>query len=281
MDNKRPVSTKEASEPGFSYFEVQAHWGATKHFGGVKATQELAELCHVSQNKYVLEVGCGVGVTACYLAKSSGCSIIGLDLSERMVEWAERRAKRKGLVENVKFKVGDAQDLPFEDGLFDAVICESVTAFPKDQARAVSEYIRVTKPGGYVGLNEGTWLMTPPPAELVEYVHRTMAGAKFLIVDGWRQLLEGGGLVDIVVRTFQLSMLGQWANEMGGMDAGDVIDRTRSIGSFLSLYLRNPNFRKYAKEITPSGRVIKSLFTYLGYGIYAGKVLARSTDKTL
>jgi SAM-dependent methyltransferase len=163
--------------------------------------------------------------------------------------------------------------LPFEDGLFDAVICESVTAFPEDQARAVSEYVRVTKPGGYVGLNEGTWVMTPPPAELVEYIHWTMAGANFLTADGWMLLLEGAGLADIVVRTFKPSMLGQWANEIGGMDASDVIDRTRSIGSFLSLYLRNPNFRKYAKEITPSGKVIKSLFTYLGYGIYAGRVL--------
>jgi ubiquinone/menaquinone biosynthesis C-methylase UbiE len=222
MDNKRPMSTMKASEPEFSYFEAQAYWGTTKHFGGVKATQELAELCYVSQNKYVLEVGCGVGVTACYLAKRYGCSIIGLDLSERMVEWARRRAKRKGLVENVEFKVGDAQDLPFEDGLFDAVICESVTAFPEDQARAVSEYIRVTRPGGYVGLNEGTWVMTPPPAELVEYIHRTMAGANFLTADGWRLLLEGAGLADIVVKTFKPSMLGQWANEMGGMDAGGV-----------------------------------------------------------
>ena len=272
MNDKRPMSAKEASEPGFSYFEVQSYWGTTKHFGGFKATQELAELCHVSQNKYVLEVGCGVGVTACHLAKRYGCRIIGLDLSERMVEWARRRAKRKGLVENVEFKVGDAQDLPFEDGLFDAVICESVTAFPEDQARAVSEYIRVTRPGGYVGLNEGTWVMTPPPAELVEYIHRTMAGAKFMTADGWRHLLEVAGLADIAVRTFKLSMLGQWANEMGGLDAGDVIDRTRSVGSFLSLYLRNPNFRKYAKEISPSSKIVKSLFTYLGYGLYAGRV---------
>jgi ubiquinone/menaquinone biosynthesis C-methylase UbiE len=281
MDDKRPMSAQEASKPGFSYFEVQAYWGTTKHFGGVKATQELAEVCHVSQNKYVLEVGSGVGVTACCLAKRYGCSIVGLDLSERMVEWARRRAKRKGLAEIVEFKVGDAQDLPFEDGLFDAVICESVTAFPEDQARAVSEYVRVTKPGGYVGLNEGTWVMTPPPAELVEYIHRTMAGARFLMADGWRQLLEGAGLADIVVKTFKLSMLSQWTNEMGGMDAGDIIDRARSIGSFLSLYLRNPDFRKYAKEITPSGKVVRSLFTYLGYGIYAGRVLARSTDRTL
>jgi hypothetical protein len=49
----------------------------------------------------------------------------------------------------------------------------------------------------------------------------------------------------------------------------------------LSLYLRNPYFRKYAKEISPSGKIIKSLFTYLGYGLYAGRVVSKPTDKTL
>jgi hypothetical protein len=41
--NERPVPEK-SPEPGFSYFEIQAHWGVTKHMGGLKATEELAEL---------------------------------------------------------------------------------------------------------------------------------------------------------------------------------------------------------------------------------------------
>lgn len=42
------------------------------------------------------------------------------------------------------------------------VVCESVTAFPEDKRKAVSEYVRITKPGGHIGLNETTWLKTPP-----------------------------------------------------------------------------------------------------------------------
>ena len=57
--------------------------------------------------------------------------------------------------------VADAQCLPFADRTFDAVICESVTAFVPGKLRAVAEYARVMRPGGYVGLAEGTWL-TPP-----------------------------------------------------------------------------------------------------------------------
>lgn len=265
------LSPGEISEPEFSYFQVQAYWGFTKHMGGLKATEELVELCHIDKDKYVLEVGCGVGITASYLTKRHGCRVMGVDISERMVDWAQKRTKREGLEDKVEFRVADAQNLPFEDGLFDVVICESVTAFPEDKQRAVCEYVRVTKPGGYVGLNEGTWMKTPPPPELVEYIGHTMAGAKFLTPDGWKELLEGTGLKDIIVRTYKLNALTQWIDEMRGISFGDLLDRLRAWNSFLSLYIKNTSFRKYAREITPSRKIITSLFAYLGYGIYVGR----------
>ena len=264
---RKEIST---AAPEFSYFEIQAFWGVTKHMGGLEATDELAALCHVDQDKYVLEVGCGVGITACHLVKRYGCRVIGVDLSDKMVEWSRKRAKRRSIEHKCEFRTADAQNLPFEADLFDAVICESVTAFPQDPERAVSEYVRVTKPGGYVGLNEGTWLK-PPPAELVEYIGRTMAQAKFLTPDGWQALLAGVGLTDVVVSTHRLNALSQRLNEMRGLDFQDLLDRLRAWKSFVSLYASNAGFRKYAKEITPSLGVIKSLFTHLGYGVYVGR----------
>jgi len=259
------------SEQGFSYFQMQAHWGATKHMGEVEATDELAALCHIDKDKYVLEVGCGVGITACHLVKRYGCKVVGVDLSDQMVEWARKRAARKSLEHRVQFRVADAQNLPFEDGVFDAVICESVTAFPEDKQRAVGEYVRVTKPGGYVGLNEGTWMKAPPPAELVQYIERTMAKARFLTPEGWKALLEGAGLADIVVKTYQVNALSQRLNEMAGLDFQDMLDRLRAWRSFFSLYVRSSDFRKYAREIMPSAAIIRNLFAYLGYGIYVGR----------
>jgi len=264
---RKEIST---AAPEFSYFEIQAFWGVTKHMGGPEATDELAALCHVDQDKYVLEVGCGVGITACHLVKRYGCRVIGVDLSDKMVAWSTKRAQRRSIEHKCEFRTADAQNLPFEAGLFDAVICESVTAFPQDPERAVSEYVRVTKPGGYVGLNEGTWLK-PPPAELVAYVGRTMAQAKFLAPDGWQALLAGVGLTDVVVSTHRLNALSQRLNEMRGLDFQDLLDRLQAWRSFVGLYASNAGFRKYAKEITPSLGVIKSLFTHLGYGIYMGR----------
>ena len=266
--DKKHLSPGGISQPEFSYFGVQAYWGATKHFGGLKATEELAEVCHINKDTYVLEVGCGSGITACYLTKKYGCRVVGVDISEQMIEWAQKRANREGVADRLEFRTADAQNLPFDDDLFDAVICESVTAFVNDQQRTVNEYVRVAKPGGYVGLNEGTWVKTPPPTELVAFIDRVLAKATFHTSAGWRELMDNAGLTDIVARTYTFTALRQFINERRELGLNDLV---RAWGRFFSLYITSPMFRKYARDITPSYTIIKSLFAYLGYGIYVGR----------
>lgn len=192
----------------------------------------------------------------------------GVDLSEQMIDLSRKRASREGVADRLEFRTADAQHLPFEDGLFDVVICESVTAFLDDPLKAVREYVRVAKPGGCVGLNEGTWTRTPPPTKLVEFIDRTMAKATFLTSEEWREAMGKAGLTDIVARTYALTARRQLINEMRGFGFKDLV---RGWGKFFSLYLKSPAFRKYAKEITPSYAIIKSLFAYLGFGIYVGR----------
>ena len=76
-------------------FDYQAEVGLTKHLGGVGATETLIELCHIGEGKYVLDVGCGVGATPCFIAKRCGCRVVGVDISERMVERSKERARRE------------------------------------------------------------------------------------------------------------------------------------------------------------------------------------------
>ena len=64
MENKKQILPEETSGLESFYFEFQAEIGFTKHMGGLKATKELIELCHIDKGKYVLEVGCGVGKTS-------------------------------------------------------------------------------------------------------------------------------------------------------------------------------------------------------------------------
>ena len=111
-----------------------------------------------------------------------------------MIDLSRKRASREDVADRLEFRTADAQHLPFEAGLFDVVICESVTAFLDDPQKAVREYARVAKPRGYVGLNEGTWIRTPPSTEFVEFIERTMAKATFLKSDEWRELMDNAGL---------------------------------------------------------------------------------------
>jgi ubiquinone/menaquinone biosynthesis C-methylase UbiE len=263
----RNIIESKKFEPAELYFELQASWGLTKHMGGLKATREILELCHVNKDSYVLDVGCGVGATACYIAKEYGCKVVGVDLSEGMIDRSRERAKRKGVEDRVKFMVADAQNLPFKDDLFDTVISESVTVFLEDKQKAVSEYARVTKPGGYVGLNEVTWI-NPPPAEVADYLSHALGGAEFLTSDVWKKLLEGSGLTNIGVKTYETNALSQWANEMKSLDFRDF---AKAWYKFFSLCIKSRAVRKYVRELWPPPKSIFRIFKYFGYGLYVGR----------
>ena len=266
MENKKQLSPEEILELGSPYFELQASWGMTKHMGGLKATRELVELCHINKGKYVLVVGCGVGITPCYLAKRYGCRVVGVDLSEGMIDRSNERAKREGVEDRVEFRVADAQDLPFEDAVFDAVICESVNAFIENGQGAVNEYARVTKPGGYVGFNECTWIKVPPPG-LAGYLSRVIS-AEFLPSDGWKELLEDSGLKETVARTYKTNILSQWINEVRQFE---FLDFLRAWYRFLFLFIKSPACRRFVKETMTIPKSIFGLFKYFGYGIYVGR----------
>lgn len=252
-----------------SFFDFAAEVGLTKHLGGVAATEELMELCHIGEGQYVLDVGCGAGVTPCFIAKRVGCRVVGVDISEGMIARSRERARREGVADRVEFRIANAQDLPFEDDLFDAVITESVTAFPKDIQRAVSEYARVTKPGGYVGLNESTWRKVPPPPELLAWASQAPdTTVNPLASEEWVGLLGGAALRDIVVRTYKVDV----RNETKG-----IFQRYGCRGMLgvywrmLRLYARNPAYRRFVRQISKGGALPESLDEYFGYGLYVGR----------
>ncbi len=247
-----------------SYFELQAYIGTTKHMGGLETTKELIELCRINRDLHVLDVGCGVGATACYLAQKFGCRVVGVDLRQSMIARAEERARREGVENRVAFEVADAQNLPFADALFDAVLCESVATFIADKQRVVNECARVTKPGGYVGFNEEVWIKTPPPTPLVEFVRRTWdIAADIPSAEAWLKMLQEAGLKDIEVRIYQFDA----RRESTQVRRYRWRDMWRMFYRTLLLYIRNPAFRKYMadRRRTPPG-----LFDYLGYGLFVG-----------
>ena len=115
--------------------------------------RNLFEEMGIAPGEVVLEVGCGTGVLDRWLANYTGGAnkIIGSDLNLLNLREAATLSKNEGLDDIIEFKVGNAEDLPFSDESFD--ITFSSTVMEQVHAdRMLSEMIRVTKPGGRVGV---------------------------------------------------------------------------------------------------------------------------------
>ncbi len=126
--------------------------GDAYHPGGAELTRVLASRLGLRRGERVLDVASGPGSTALLLAREFGVTVEGVDLAEGAVRRAGERAAGEGLDGAVRFSVGDAERLPVEDRSVDAVICECALCTFPDKPAAVSEFARVLRPGGRIGI---------------------------------------------------------------------------------------------------------------------------------
>jgi SAM-dependent methyltransferase len=178
-----------------TYLDLQARIGISKHNGGYPATDRLLALCHVREGSEVLYVGSGIGVGPAHLASTRGCRVVAVDVSSQMLEWTRIRVRREHVAHLVTAELADILDLPFPTGRFDVVMVESVLAFVTDKQRAIAECVRVTRHGGWLGMNETVWRAEPPEADRALAADSAL-GTHLVTRASWRALWEGSGLVD-------------------------------------------------------------------------------------
>ena len=246
-----------------SIYELVAEVGFKKYFhlGGFDATKALIDLCPIHASSRVIDIGCASGKTACYLARNYDCHVIGVDILPGMVARAKERAKAEGVTSRVEFKVGDAHKLPLGDDLFDVVLGEFITGLVDDKAGAISEYVRVAKPGGTIGLNEATWLKSPPRQEIIGFLDRTFGfKGELFTSQGWKERLERSGIKEITLRTYKTDSLRD--------PKEDIKDLVQSFPRVLYSLIRRPKFREFIKM---SMATPKNLLDYFGYGLYVGR----------
>ena len=109
----------------------------------------FCEWLELSASSEVLEVASGSGGPALFMAATTGCRVTGVDLHEDGVAAGIEAARARGLSERVRFVCADArQPLPFEDGVFDAVICVDSINHLYERAAALRDWHRLVRPGG-------------------------------------------------------------------------------------------------------------------------------------
>jgi len=258
-------SRKQAVDYGLPlYFDLQAKMGHTKHLGGVIATQKLAELCKLGPGVELLNVGSGSGIAAAYLVENYGCRVVGVDILQGMVDSAQKWAQGKGLSDQMEFRLGDAQNLPFEDNKFDALICESVNVFVPDKAKAMREYVRVVKPGGYIGMTEAVWVKAP--TEEVAEIIREATGQPFQPSEVWESLFQDAGLVELTFETHAMTVWGEARGQSGMLRFGEYL---RIMGRAIRYLLTDREARSLIKYMSSNPT---QYFEFMGYGVYAGRL---------
>ncbi len=121
-----------------SRFAARAEIWATST--GPEAQRILLEALARARPAQVLEVGCGRGELAERMARELGTRVVAVDQSERMVALARARG--------VDARLGDVQELPFEDASFDCVVAAWMLYHVPDLDRGLRELGRVLRPGG-------------------------------------------------------------------------------------------------------------------------------------
>jgi SAM-dependent methyltransferase len=122
--------------------------GDQLHPGGEAATLRALELAGIGPGDRLLDVASGSGASALLAARELGCEVAGIEYGAGAVEQANAAAEAAGVDDRVRFHVGDAEALPFDDRSFDAVLCECSLCTFSDKAGAVEQMRRVLQPDG-------------------------------------------------------------------------------------------------------------------------------------
>ncbi|SFB40908.1 hypothetical protein SAMN05216266_110122 [Amycolatopsis marina] len=152
--NNTPAEIKACCADAYGGDAVALLLGESYHPGGPALTRRLAERLRLRSGQQVVDVAAGPGASARLLATDFDVTVDGVDLGEASVDRARKLTDEAGLADRARFHPGDAERVPLPDGEFDAVVCECAFCTFPDKHAAASEFARVLRPGGRVGITD-------------------------------------------------------------------------------------------------------------------------------
>jgi SAM-dependent methyltransferase len=160
----------------------------------------FADWLAIDAGSHVLEVACGTGGPALFLAGRSGCRVTGVDLHEAGTAAATSRAEELGLADQARFLRADTRArLPFDDATFDALVCIDAWNHLDDREAVLREWFRVLRAGARVVFTDP--IVVTGMLRRDEMVARSDSMGEFVFtppgVD--EQLVRDAGFVDVRV----------------------------------------------------------------------------------
>lgn len=159
------------------------------------------EYAKIKEGDTVVDLGSGAG-NDCFVARritgESG-RVVGLDMTEKMVEKARKNAEKLEL-NNVEFVLGDIEDMPLEANIADVVVSNCVLNLVPDKKRAFQETFRITKPGGHFSISDIVLRGSLPDSlkEDAEMYAGCVSGA--IDVDEYISIIRDAGFTGVTVQ---------------------------------------------------------------------------------
>jgi len=150
---RKPVSHERVfSSKDYAENYAKQHWKMAEKFGQDYGQKLAAQ--KFSGGK-IIDVGCGFGATNLALAQRFPDSdILGIDLSEPLLDIAVEAAKEANLSGRVRFEPADVQQIPYPENTFDVAININMLHLVDDPIRMLNEIERVLVPGGYLFISD-------------------------------------------------------------------------------------------------------------------------------
>ncbi|MDV6013641.1 methyltransferase domain-containing protein [Haloechinothrix sp. LS1_15] len=213
--------------------------GESYHPGGLQLSRRLAERTGLRSGHRVVDVASGRGSSARMLAADYDVTVDGVELGEDALRTARDETERAGLRAKVRFHAGDAESLPLPGATFDVVMCECALCTFPDKPSAATEFARVLRPGGRVGISDvtvsggelgdelatlGAWVACLADARSPEGYREILAQAGLAVVhterhdDAIRRMVEQ---IDARIRLLRMTSFGQL--HRAGVDVDAVL----------------------------------------------------------
>ena len=160
--------------------------------GGIDICRQIALLTGMKEGDEVLVVPSGLAVTLEHFVREYDVVGSGVEDDLPLLDRAEDRLRANGMLERVHVQPGEMDGLPFRDGIFDVVIAELGLTSRVSAESAVSEMVRVAKPGASVVLVQPVW--KAPVDSVRREILGQHLGCRPMMVVEWKRLLRDAGV---------------------------------------------------------------------------------------